>query len=30
MHSLQRSIAVALMTFGASVLGMLLHWVVPA
>jgi hypothetical protein len=30
MHSLQRSIVVALMTFGASVLGMLLHWVVPA
>jgi ABC-type multidrug transport system fused ATPase/permease subunit len=30
MHSLSRTIAVALTTFGASVVGMLLQWVVPA
>jgi hypothetical protein len=30
MHSLRRAIAVALTTFGASVVGMLLQWVVPA
>ena len=30
MHSLKRSIAVALATFGASVIGMLLQWLVPA
>jgi hypothetical protein len=30
MHSLSRAIAVALTTFGASVVGMLLQWVVPA
>src|SRR6201990_2795375 len=30
MHSLRRSITVALTTFGASVVGMLLQWVVPA
>jgi hypothetical protein len=29
MHSLTRAIAVALTTFGASVVGMLLQWVVP-
>lgn len=29
MHSLRRSIAVALTTFGASVVGMLLQWLVP-
>jgi hypothetical protein len=29
MHSLKRSIAVALTTFGASVVGMLLQWLVP-
>jgi hypothetical protein len=30
MHSLSRAIAVALTTFGASVVGMALQWVVPA
>src|SRR6516165_9907637 len=30
MHSLYRSIAVAAITFGASVVGMALQWVVPA
>src|SRR6516165_5233431 len=30
MHSLYRSIAVALITFGASVIGMALQWAVPA
>jgi hypothetical protein len=30
MHSLYRAIAVALITFGASLLGMALQWVVPA
>jgi hypothetical protein len=30
MHSLYRAIFVALVTFGASVVGMLLQWVVPA
>jgi hypothetical protein len=30
MHSLNRAIAVAAITFGASVIGMLLQWVVPA
>jgi len=30
MHSLTRAIAVALTTFGASVVGMALQWVVPA
>src|SRR5271169_6884937 len=30
MHSLRRSIAAALTTFGASVAGMLLQWLVPA
>jgi hypothetical protein len=30
MHSLYRSIAVALITFGASVVGMALQWAVPA
>ena len=30
MHSLYRAVAVALITFGASVVGMLLQWVVPA
>ncbi len=30
MHSLTRAIAVALTTFGASVVGMLLQWVAPA
>ena len=29
MHSLYRAVAVALITFGASVVGMLLQWVVP-
>jgi hypothetical protein len=30
MHSLNRAVAVALTTFGASLVGMALQWVVPA